>query len=138
MKIIFGLVLLLSLATGLSIGAASNHGEKIPWDIAHFNNDTGTEVLVYLADRPRHYYAVFGVGRGGTNNIDIRAGSIVIVTRARKGQGENTPLRPEGEQLVKSTLFIPPRQQGDRNDRHLRYRITRGGVRFVEANRSAK
>ena len=132
------------LATKAKIAAltfvvsASSYGTGSGWDLGHFKNETSADVLVYLTDRPDHYYAVFGVDRGGANVIDLRPDTTAIVTLVPPGKARQTVLTPEGKQIAKSKLFVPARQKRDARDRHIVYVIRDGKVTFVASPSSNK
>ena len=88
-------------------------------------------MLVYLIDRPGHYYASFGVGIGGVNIIDVRPHTTAIVTLVPRGKTGQIVLTPEGRQIAKSKLFIPTRAEGDRRDRRFLYVIRDSKVTFA-------
>lgn len=100
-------------------------------DIARFENDTHTDVIVFLEDRPQHYYASFGVAHGSFNNIDVRRNTTVIVTLVPRGEEDSVAIVPLGRQIAKSKLFVPPRKGGDKKTRYLVYRIKNGKIRFL-------
>lgn len=114
---------------------ASSYGADPAWDRGHFKNETSVEVLVYLTNRPDHYYAGFGVGSGGTNIIDVRPNTTAIVTLVPRGKTGQIVLTPEGKQIAKSKLFIPARAQGDTSDRKLFYIIRDGKITFAASPR---
>jgi hypothetical protein len=109
----------------------STYGAVPAWDLGHFKNDTSAEVLVYLTQGRDSYYAVFGVGRGGTNIIDLRPKTTAIVTLVPRGKTGQVVLSPVGKQIARSKLFIPERARGDIGDRKLFYIIRDGKITFV-------
>jgi hypothetical protein len=89
-------------------------------------------------DRPGHYYAIFGIDKGGTNNIDLRAETAAIVTMVPRGKEGQVVLVPEGKQIARSKLLMPARTPGDQSDRNLFYRVGDGQARFVSPKDAKK
>jgi hypothetical protein len=112
--------------------AATSSADQSIRDIGYFRNQTTKTVLVYLLDRPGHYYAIFGIGSNGIESMTLHKSTVAIVTLVPKGKENTVVLVPEGKQIARTKLSIPPRARtGERNERNLYYGITDGEVRFV-------
>ena len=117
---------------------AASYASEPAWDIGHFKNDLGRDVIVYLTHRPGRYYAVFGIDSAGTNSIDLHSPTIAIITLVPRGKEGHLILVPEGKRIASSKLFIPPRTAGDRGDRNLFYLVSDGQIRFVRPQEAKK
>lgn len=101
-----------------------------PRDLGWFKNETGDAVRVFLSTGGRHSYGIFTLGPGGVGGTAVHPGTVATVTP--RGE-ESVVLIPEGKQIVKDKLLIPPRtdRSDEPADRIFYYRITEGKIESV-------
>jgi hypothetical protein len=106
--------------------------EQWPRDLGWFKNETGGAIRVFLSEGADHYYGIFNIGRDGVNGMAVHPETVAIVTPSGT---ESVVLIPEGEEIAKAKLLIPPRTHRPEEpaDRIFYYRIREGKIELVPA-----
>ena len=104
-------------------------------DLGWFKNETAGAIRVFLSDGGDHYYGIFPIDPHGVNGMAVHPETVATVTPLGN---ESVVVVPEGKEIVKDKLLIPPRthRPDESADRIFYYRVIEGKIELVPAEKA--